>query len=173
MLHAPLPPLPATNGTNHLQIPASDPARVSTFSIGSAAYVLPALRLGPSPAPSSSAVNVTPPDRQSSSAPVTTVSSPRQSMTSGRASRISTSTVSHQDGLVVPSSGRLLSGAGSLSGSGRDSISMISEGTVSEIPSQSNGHGDEDSREGKGDGMSRTGTMGRKGLKRLSSLMRR
>lgn len=176
-LDAPLPPLPPMNGHGTLQVPALN--RMSTFSMGSAAaYVLPALRLGPTPSPSPSpcpsGIIVSPSgSRIAPSVPVTAVSSPRQSLTSARGSRPSTSTNSPSVGAGGLGGGllpRALSAVGSISGSGRsrDSISVISEGTVGELPSQTNGDGRE-----KEDGLGRNGTIRQRGLKRLSSLMKR
>lgn len=171
-LHAPLPPLPEVNGSDHLQLP-SNAARDSTYSIGSAAYVLPALRLGPSPTPSLLATPATPPGRRTPSVPVTAGSSPRLSMISGR--RVSSGTISHQESLTVPPIERALSAVGSAKESerSRDSISATSEGTIGGFPRQSNGNGSIENSEGKSGASGRKGSTSRKGLQRLSSLMRR
>ena len=95
---------------------------------------------------------------------------------SGTTSRISTSTISHQDGVMVPSLGRALSTVGSTKGSvqSRDeSISVISEDAVGEMPNSIHENIERESKGGGDGGLERKGTMGRMGLKRLSSLMRR
>jgi hypothetical protein len=175
-LHAPLPPLPDFNGSDRLHAPAPT-AREPTSSTRSSAYVLPPLRLGPSPSPAFAAIPSTPPPGKNS--PITSntaVSSPRASVTSGVASRMSTSTVSHQDGLIIPSLGRMLSTVGSTKGSERsrdDGMSSISEHAAADVPNGGNGIHAVKGGEGREDGLGRKETMSRKGLKRLSSLMRR
>lgn len=188
ILNAPLPPLPMANGArDHLQVPSRS-ARHSVLSQGSSSsYVLPALRLGPSPSPtpSLSAVPASPPDLRNGSAPGTAVSSPRHSVVSSRAARVSPSTTTPPTVSVPPSlSTRALSIVGSISGSGksRDSISVISEGTAEGIPVTQNGAEDTIAAakvslavpvDNEESGVSRGGSVGRKGLKRLSTLMRK
>ena len=186
VLNAPLPPLPPTNGTKtHLRVPSRS-ARLSTLSAGSSgAYILPALRLGPSPSPTPSlfAVPASPPDPRNGSTPGTAVSSPRHSLMSGRGSRISTSTTSPPNPSAPPSLGtRALSIVGSISGSGK-SRDSISEGTAEGVPVAQNGAAEQGGiastvplagPEAKGEqGVNRGGTVSRKGLKRLSTLMGR
>ena len=150
-----LPPLPLTNGhTDHIASPVgptlqliSSPSNRSTISDFSSGYVLPSLRLGPTPSPVDMSSL-----RQLPSLPVSAGSSPDP---------ISTSRSSARSSLVspngVPSLGsRALSTVGSFSGqSGRSQV--ISEGTVGEdVIAVSGGKKEKE-----------------KGLRRLGSLMRR